>query len=418
VSSDKFQLGTANYKQGSYIVVEGRQKADCFFIIQQGRVSLSREIMNREEILVPGDFFGVVSTMSSNSHIETAVAMTDVVLITVRPQQYVPLIQRNTRIAVKILIQLSSRLRFLDRTLTKLIRRDDTETTVVDYPSRLFGVAEYYFNQKQYKQAFYAYTKYLRYCPREENGDLAASRLKELANNVDDVKTDYGKTEVERAYCRGDMIFAEGEPGDELFIIQSGSLKITRIINNSEVLLTMLKSGDIFGEMAALEGKPRAASAFAVEDCVVMAVNKANFEFMIRDQPQLAVRVTTLLAERIWFVSKQVENALVINPLGKIYGAMLIHLEKIRANLDSTGPHVFNFTWEDFVNALGFAEKEGYILMGELQKDKNVQVRKGRIYVDSVQELVKQTDYHRKMDKIEKAKHESRSKLQAESENA
>ena len=416
MSSDKFQLGTANYKQGSYIVVEGRQKADCFFIIQQGRISLSREIMNREEILVPGDFFGVVSTMSFNSHIETAVAMTDVVLITVRPQQYVPLIQRNTRIAVKILIQLSGRLRFLDRTLTKLIRRDDTEPTVVDYPSRLFGVAEYYFNQKQYRQAFYAYTKYLKYCPQEENSVLAGKRLKELENDVEDVKTDYGKTELERAYRKGDMIFAEGEPGDELFIIQSGSLKIIRIINNNEVLLTMLKSGDIFGEMAALEGKPRAASAVAVEDCVVMAVNKANFELMIRDQPQLAVRVTTLLAERIWFVSRQVENALMIDPLAKIYGAMFIQLEKIRANLDSTGPHVFNFTWENFVNTLGLAEKDGYILMGELQKDKNIQVRKGRIYVDSIQALVKQTEYHRKMDKIEKGKHKNRT-LQAESVN-
>jgi len=409
VSSDQLQLDTVSYKQGSYIVIEGRQRADCFFIIQQGRVRISREIMSKEEILVPGDFFGVVSTMSSNSHIETALALTDTVLITVRPQQYASLIQRNTRIAIKILVQLSARLRFLDKTLTKLILRGDMETAVTNCPARLFDVAEYYFNQEQYRQAFYAYTKYLRYCSHEENSIFARSRLKELANRVENMKTDYGENELERIYRKGDMIFAEGEPGEELFIIQSGPLKITKIINNSEVILTMLKTGDIFGEMAVLEGKPRAANATAVEDCAVMAVNKGNFELMVRDQPQLAVRIITLLSERIWFVSRQVENALVLNPLGRIYGALFIQLEKTRVNLDSTGPHVFNFSWDDFVNTLGFTEKEGYIHMGELQKDKNIQVRKDRIYVDSIQELVKRTDYHRKMDKIEKAKQERKS---------
>ena len=49
------------------------------------------------------------------------------------------------------------------------------------------------------------------------------------------------------------MIFSEHEPGEDLYIIQQGKVKITKIINNQEVLLAVLQPGDIFGEMALLE---------------------------------------------------------------------------------------------------------------------------------------------------------------------
>lgn len=75
------QLSFVNFKRDSYIIVEGKQNADRFFIIRSGKVRLFKEVEVVEEeggnILGPGDFFGVVSTMSSHSQIETAQALTD-----------------------------------------------------------------------------------------------------------------------------------------------------------------------------------------------------------------------------------------------------------------------------------------------------------------------------------------------------
>jgi len=213
---------------------------------------------------------------------------------------------------------------------------------------------------------------------------------------------------LNRIYPKDVMLFAEGEPGSELFVIQSGSISISKIVDGKEVLLGTLKAGDILGEMALLEDKPRAASAVAVTDCAVMAVSKANFELLIRAQPQIVSKITTLLAGRTWFIFKQLENALIDNPLGRVYGAMLIQLEKSRVNLESTGIHIFGSKWDEFVTMLGFTEKEGYIMMGELQKDKNVQVNKGVVHIDSIQALVKMAEYYQKMDRIGKAKDGSR----------
>ena len=403
--SDQVHLGVANYRKDSYIVIAGQQKSECFFIVQQGKVGLSRgfsDSASKSEVLVAGDFFGVVSAMSSLSQIESAVALTDVSVITVRPNQHAPLIQKNSQVAVKILKQLSSRLRYLDEALTSLSLKNGKKIEQDD-PSLLFVVGEYHIRQKHYKQAFYAYAKYLEHCPNGERREMAAKRLEDLSGRAGEMRT-HAKSEVNRNYQKDEMLFAEGEFGDEFFVIQSGSVKISKIIDNKEVLLTTLTAGDIFGEMALLESKPRAASALASENCAVMAVNKANFELMIKTQPQLISKLTTLLSSRIWFTFKQLEVALMTSPLGKMYGALLIQLEKDKVDLNGNTAHVFSVRWSDLVKMLGYTEKDGFILMGELVKDKNIQVLEDKVRIASAKKLVRQADVYREIDARKKKK--------------
>ena len=406
--SDQTQWNLVNYGRDSHITVAGRRIADCFFIIRQGKVKIPRETAiedEKDKILVPGDFFGVASAMSSFSHIENAVAVTDVTLVTVQPRHYVSLIQKNTEIATKVLAQLSGRLRFLNGTLAKLTRKNDQKAASED-PSRLFDVAEYYSRNKLFSHAFYAYTKYLKHCPDGENRKTATSQLENLAGRAGNVKTEYANGELNRTYRKGDIIFAEGEPGDEFFVINSGSVKISKIIDNKEVLLGTLKEGDIFGEMALLEGKPRAASAVASEDSTIMAASKSNFDFLIKNQPQLIYRITTLLANRIWSTFKQLEVVSINNHIGRIYAILLVQLEKSRLHLESMEPHTFSVKWEDLINMSGLTEKDGYLLIGKLQEDKNIQVlvKDGKVHVHSIRDLVMQAGLYRKIDAREKNK--------------
>ena len=159
------QLSLVKFNKGAYIIVEGKQKADSFFIIRSGKVQISKEVEIVEEeegnILQPGDFFGVVSTMSSHSHIETAKALTDVTLIAVRKEQYGLLIKMNAPVALKIIQQFSRKMRYLDEALTRITLKSNAEADI----SHLFKVAEYYARQNQFNQAYYAYHQYIKYCP-------------------------------------------------------------------------------------------------------------------------------------------------------------------------------------------------------------------------------------------------------------
>jgi CRP-like cAMP-binding protein len=408
--ANQLQLAFVNFKKDSYIIVEGKQNADRFFIIRQGKVRISKEVEVVEEeggnILGPGDFFGVVATMSGHSHIETAQALTDVTLISVQKDQYVQLIQNNTPVAMKIILQFSKRMRFLDEALTRLTLKNTADND----PSHLFKVAEYYAKQSQFNQAYFAYHQYIKYCPTGQNVQLARERMVKIAPYAKAVYLDKKTDEFTRTYPKDTMIFSEGQAGDELYIIQKGSVKIVKIVDNNEVLLAVLKQGDIFGEMALLESKPRSANAIAYEDCTVLAVNKENFERMVGSQPQIISRLTQLLAERIWFIYKQLANTLITDPLGRMYDALLIQLEKNRIPLGNS-PHTFDFGPKELINMVGLPTAEGNLVIRKLLENPKIRVVDNKIALTDVSEVVKQTEYYRKMQKIERARREAASRI-------
>jgi CRP-like cAMP-binding protein len=398
------QLSLVNFRKGSYVIVEGKQKADYFYIIQKGKVKLSKQFELVEEeagsVEEPGDFFGVVSTMSAHSHIETAIALTDVTLIAVHRDQYGLLIEKNTPVAIKIIQQFARRMRYLDAALTRL----NFKKAISEHPSHLFKVAEYYARQNQYNQAYYAYYRFIQHCPSDPNAELARQRLAKIKPYSKAVYLDTAGEQFTRAYPKNTMIFSENEPGSELYIIQKGSVKITKIVEDKEVLIALLPTGDIFGEMALLENKPRSASAIAHEDVTLLAVNKLNFQRMVQTQPQLITRLTTLLAERIWFMYNQLANTQIENPLGRLYDSLAIQLEKNRIPVQRGTNYTFDFGPNDLVNMVGLSARESGDLIRKLFENKKLKLVDNKIFASDVEEIVKQATYFKKMQKIEQAR--------------
>ncbi|MFP4179039.1 MAG: cyclic nucleotide-binding domain-containing protein, partial [Spirochaetaceae bacterium] len=365
--NNSLQLSLVKFKKGAYIIVEGKQQADSFYIIRSGQVQISKEVEIVEEeegnTLKPGDFFGVVSTMSTHSHIETARALTDVTLIAVRKEQYGILIKMNAPVALKIIQQFSRKMRYLDEALTRITLKSNADSDI----SHLFKVAEYYARQNKFNQAYYAYHQYIKFCPEGDNIKLAKERMAKIRPYAKVVYLNGSDEEFTRTYPKDTMIFSEAQPGKELYIIQKGSVKITKIMNDNEVLLALLKQGDIFGEMALLEDKPRSASAVAHEDAVLLAVNKANFKRMVSSEPQIITRLTQLLSERIWFIYKQLANTQISDPLGKLYDALLIQLEKQRIPITMSS-YTFDFGTQELINMVGLPKAEGTMAVRKLME--------------------------------------------------
>ena len=403
------QLAFVNFTRDAYIIVEGKRNADRFFIIRSGKVKLSKEMQvvaeEQGDVLGPGDFFGVVSTMSGHSHIETAQALTDVTLISVQKEQFSQLIQSNAPVAMKIILQFSKRMRYLDEALTRLTLKNQA----AEDPSHIFNIAEYYVRQNNFDQAFCAYKKYIKHCPRGENVQAAVERMKKIAPYVKNYQEDFKPDEMTRSYSKNSIIFCEGEPGDELFIIQKGSVKIIKITENNEILLAVLKAGDIFGEMSLLESKPRAAGAVAYEDCQLMAVNRDNFQQMIKTQPQLIARLTTLLSERIWLIYRQLANTQINDPLGRMYDMLQIQIEKKKIDINTAASFSFDFGVKELANMIGLAKGDGTVAGKKLMENKNLQILSDKIFAKDVTEIARQNAYFRKMQQLEKSRMEKKS---------
>src|SRR3954470_18458217 len=100
-------------------------------------------------------------------------------------------------------------------------------------------------------------------------------------------------------YKAGEHIFREGDLGTEMYIINEGKVEILNVVGDEEQVLAVLEKGDFFGEMAVLEDLPRAASARAVTDVKLLQINGSTFDQLLRNNPEIAVRMMRKLARRL-----------------------------------------------------------------------------------------------------------------------
>jgi CRP-like cAMP-binding protein len=97
----------------------------------------------------------------------------------------------------------------------------------------------------------------------------------------------------------GEYIFQEGDLGTEMYIIHEGKIEILNQAAGEDQLLAVLEKGDFFGEMSVLEDMPRAASARALTDSVLLQINGSTFDQMLQANPEIAVRMMRKLSRRL-----------------------------------------------------------------------------------------------------------------------
>jgi CRP-like cAMP-binding protein len=105
-----------------------------------------------------------------------------------------------------------------------------------------------------------------------------------------------------REFKSGEVIFGEGDPAGEFFVVQSGEVEIRR---GNRHLETLLQYG-IFGEMALIDASPRSATAVATTDVKLVAVGERQFLFLIGNTPNFALNVMRIMARRLRATTKSV----------------------------------------------------------------------------------------------------------------
>jgi CRP-like cAMP-binding protein len=104
-------------------------------------------------------------------------------------------------------------------------------------------------------------------------------------------------------WSQGEWIFEEGSLGTEMYIVQDGQVEILKRVGEDDTgeqrQLSVLERGDFFGEMALLEDLPRAAGARALTDVKLLEINGSTFDKMLRDNPEVAVRMMRKLSRRL-----------------------------------------------------------------------------------------------------------------------
>lgn len=397
--SNGLQLGSESFRPNSFIYIEGQKDSNAFYIIRTGKVQILKEFTVVESdspsILSTGDFFGVISCMSIHPRIESAKTMSEVNVIVIQKDQFGDLIQKSSPIAMKIITSFSKKLRHFDSEITRLTLKESVE----ENPKFLYDIGEYYLSQNQNNKAAHAFQKFIQYCPEDEKNSQTKAKLQQM-NKPFEAPPATG-TGLQRQYANDTMIFSEHEPGESLFIIQQGKVNITKIINNKEVLLAVVPVGEIFGEMALLENKPRGASAIANGDVVLLEVNKSNFNSMVVAQAQMATKLIQFLSERIWTAYKQLENSMLKDPVGRLFDTLITQVLKKRIPIEHRAEHTFDFGSQELIKMVGFNEADGSLHIRKLFENKKFQEVNGKIHTTDLEELEKQVKYYKKIQEME-----------------
>jgi CRP-like cAMP-binding protein len=107
------------------------------------------------------------------------------------------------------------------------------------------------------------------------------------------------RSTYERTLAPGDVVFAEGERDDHLYVIQSGEIELTREGSRGHRLVARLGPGDFFGELALVQGRASTARAVAVAPTRVLSLDRETLEGMCMAQPEIAIRMIRILVSRL-----------------------------------------------------------------------------------------------------------------------
>jgi CRP/FNR family cyclic AMP-dependent transcriptional regulator len=126
-------------------------------------------------------------------------------------------------------------------------------------------------------------------------------------------------------YTADKVIFGEGDPGNLVYIIQSGKVRIDKKVGDRTKVLGVLSAGDFLGEMALVSDRPRSATATVVEDCRLLALDREMFFRMMRSDCDAAMKIIGQLAARLAEADRRLEVLLFTDATARL----VRHLEGI-----------------------------------------------------------------------------------------
>src|SRR5256884_1653304 len=127
-----------------------------------------------------------------------------------------------------------------------------------------------------------------------------------------------------RTFRSGEAIFHREDPGQVLYVIKEGKVKISLISpDGQEISLVVFGKGECFGEFAILDGLPRSADAVALEKVECYTLQRSDFHNAIMKNPRIAIQIMEVLCERLRRTDQQVEDLIVLDVYGRVAKKLL-----------------------------------------------------------------------------------------------
>ena len=188
---------------------------------------------------------------------------------------------------------------------------------------------------------------------------------------------------------KGAAIFHKGDIGSKLYAVRAGAVRISAPSEQGkDAIFNLVVPGELFGEIAFLDGGQRSADAVAIDNCELMVIERRDFIPILRDDPEVAIRLINILCARLRRTSEQVEDIVFLglpNRLAKV----LLHLHQPSATArPSSKIHV---TQREISQMIGVSRESANKQLQDWQRRKWLKLERGGIVIfapDALRDLV------------------------------
>ncbi len=182
----------------------------------------------------------------------------------------------------------------------------------------------------------------------------------------------------ENHYKKGDIIFNEGEIGNNLHIIVSGKVKILKLDKNGkEKNLAILKGKDSFGEMALLTKELRSATVQALTDVITLSIDANAFEDLIKKEPSIPLNIIKTLSERLAKSDRQIKNLAFGNAKEKIISVLYDIIEDNKAEVSH----------QELANLAGLTRETATRTLNRLKKEGIIDIKRKKIIIKDLEKI-------------------------------
>ena len=190
-----------------------------------------------------------------------------------------------------------------------------------------------------------------------------------------------------RTFQPGEMIFAEFEPGDAFYLIQSGRVELVKIIGEIEKTLDILQPSEMFGEMALLENTPRSATAIALDTVKVLEFNRQNFEILMLGNPKIALTLLKMFTKRIYDSKRRFMILTLDDDQAKIADVFLMLNESL-TNIDkSTERREFYTTVDNIAHWAGMSVNQARDIINQFVNQRRMELFSDKIAVKNINDF-------------------------------
>ncbi|QSQ09717.1 CRP-like cAMP-activated global transcriptional regulator [Koleobacter methoxysyntrophicus] len=216
-----------------------------------------------------------------------------------------------------------------------------------------------------------------------KNISLFSGLSDELLQKINDIV-------IVRDYKKNTVIFMEGEPGEALFFIKAGKVKITKMAEDGrEHILHFFKDGDVFAEIVLFTGDNYPATAETIEDSKIGIIKNNNMERLIRENPDISLELLKLMSRRLQYAQEKVKDMAFKDTTSRMAKVLLGLAERHGKKSEEGIVICLKLTHQELAGLVGITRETATRILNSLKKSGIIDTGKKCIVILDKNELQK-----------------------------